>query len=152
MSVLARFMESAKQRSLTVVLPEGQDDRIMAAARRMKDEGIAGAVLLGDREKIEAQASALKIGLDGIDVIAPADSDKLEQYTEAYVKGRDLNPNRGAANGQATPVLRGNDGGPGRCRHDGRGGRHADGVRHPGRRVDPSAWRKGSALRRASSS
>ncbi|NLS90765.1 MAG: phosphotransacetylase [Planctomycetaceae bacterium] len=93
MSVLSRFMEQAKQRSLTVVLPEGQDDRIIAAARRMKDEGIASAVLLGDRQKIEAQASALGVGLDGIEIVDPAQSGKLDEYTAAYVKGRDLNPN-----------------------------------------------------------
>lgn len=92
MSVLSRFTESAKQRSLTVVLPEGHDDRVIAAARRMKDEGIASPILLGDAEKIGAEAAATGVGLDGIEIIAPGESDKLEEYTEAYVEGRDLNP------------------------------------------------------------
>ncbi len=92
MSVLSRFMESAKQRSLKVVLPEGHDERIIAAARRMKDEGIANPILLGDAEKIGAEAASAGVGLDGIEIIAPGESDKLEEYTEAYVQGRDLNP------------------------------------------------------------
>lgn len=92
MSVLSRFMESAKQRSLTVVLPEGHDDRMIAAARRMKDEGIAHAILLGDPATIEAQAASAGIGLDGIEIIQPGESDKLDEYTAAYVQGRDLNP------------------------------------------------------------
>jgi len=92
MSFLSRFMELAKQRSLTVVLPEGEDDRVIAAARRMQDEGIARSVLLGDPAEIEAEAAGAGIRLDGIEIVAPGASDKLDQYTAAYAKGRDLNP------------------------------------------------------------
>lgn len=92
MSVISRFVESAKQRSLTVVLPEGRDERVIAAARRMKDEGIAGAILLGDRAEIEAEAARIAVGLDGIEIVNPKESDRLDEYTAAYVEGRDLSP------------------------------------------------------------
>ena len=92
MGVISRFVESAKQRSLTVVLPEGRDERVITAARRMKDEGIAGAVLLGDREEIEAEATRIAVGLDGIEIVNPKESDRLDEYTAAYVEGRDLSP------------------------------------------------------------
>ena len=92
MSVLSVFLEAAKKRSLKVVLPEGQDERVIAAARRMKDEGIAGAVLLGDSTEIEAEAARIGVGLDGIEIVNPKTSDRLDEYTEAYVEGRDLNP------------------------------------------------------------
>ena len=93
MSVLSRFTELAKQRSLAVVLPEGQDERVIAAARRMKDEGIAEAILLGDPAQIESEAARIGIGLNGIELINPKESTRLEEYTAAYVEGRDLNPN-----------------------------------------------------------
>jgi phosphate acetyltransferase len=92
MSVISRFMESAKQRSLTVVLPEGKDERVIAAARRMKDEGVAGAILLGNPAEIEAEAARIGVGLDGIDIVNPKESDRLDEYTAAYVEGRDLSP------------------------------------------------------------
>ena len=92
MSVLSRFMEAAKQRSLTVVLPEGQDERMIAAARRMKDEGIAEAILLGDSAEIEAEAARIGVELGGLEIINPKESDRLDEYTAAYVEGRDLNP------------------------------------------------------------
>lgn len=92
MSVLSKFLESSKQRSLKVVLPEGQDERVIAAARRMTDEGVAGSILLGAPTEIEAEAARVGVGLDGIEIINPKESDRLDEYTEAYVAGRDLNP------------------------------------------------------------
>ncbi len=92
MSKIAGFIEAAKRRSLTVVLPEGKDERVIAAARRMKDEGIAQPLLLGDEAAIQSAATAIGVGLDGIRLINPADSDQLEAYTQAYVADRDLNP------------------------------------------------------------
>lgn len=92
MSLLTRFIEGAKRRSLKVVLPEGHDERVLAAARRMKDEGIAQPILLGDAAELERVAAAAGLGMDGIQVIDPANSDRLDRYTAAYVQGRDLNP------------------------------------------------------------
>ncbi|MHB8899715.1 MAG: phosphate acyltransferase [Thermoguttaceae bacterium] len=92
MSVVSRFTDLARQRSLRVVLPEGDDPRILAAARRLQDEGIARSTLLGERAAIEAQAAGAGIGLEGIEIIAPGDSPNLDRYTAAYVEGRDLNP------------------------------------------------------------
>lgn len=92
MSVISKFVESAKQRSLTVVLPEGRDERVIAAARQMKDEGIAGAILLGDQAEIDTEAARIGVGLDGIEIVNPKESDRLDEYTAAYVEGRDLSP------------------------------------------------------------
>ncbi len=92
MSTISRFVEAAKGRHLSVVLPEGGDDRVIAAARRMKDEGIAEPILLGEPGEIEQLAATAGIGLDGLRIVDPLQSDKLDEYTEAYVAGRDLNP------------------------------------------------------------
>jgi phosphate acetyltransferase len=92
MSITTSFIEAAKARSLSVVLPEGQDERVIRAARRMKDEGIAAPVLLGDVPSIQTSASTAGIGLEGIRIVTPGSSDQLQAYTQAYVNGRDLNP------------------------------------------------------------
>ena len=91
MSMIARFIEAAKASSHSVVLPEGQDERVIAAARRMKDEGIAEPIVLGKAEAIEAAAATAGVGLDGIRTINPAEADNLDTYAQAYVAGRDLN-------------------------------------------------------------
>ncbi len=58
MSMIAKFIETAKSRDLSVVLPEGKDERIIRAARQMKDEGIAEPVVLGAPSEIEAFAAS----------------------------------------------------------------------------------------------
>ena len=50
MDIIQRFIERAKRRNQQLVLPEGKDERIIQAARRMLDEGLANPVLLGKAE------------------------------------------------------------------------------------------------------
>ena len=71
MDVVAQCIEKIRGRGLRVVFPEGGDERIVAAARRLRDEGIAEPVVLNDVEK----------------------SDRLEAYAALYLEGRpDSNP------------------------------------------------------------
>ncbi|MBI2295646.1 MAG: phosphate acetyltransferase [Betaproteobacteria bacterium] len=70
------------------VFPEGHDERIVAAARRLKDLGIATPVLVGTRGEVGAAAARAGVTLDGIDVLDPAESVKLEAYAALYSGGR----------------------------------------------------------------
>jgi phosphate acetyltransferase len=72
------------------VLPEGQDERVLAAARRLIDEGSAEPVLLGPRAALQAAAESAGISLDGIHSIDPRDSPLLETYAACYSRRRDL--------------------------------------------------------------
>ncbi len=69
--VVGRCVEKIRGRGLRVVFPEGGDERIVAAARRLREAGIAEPIVLGN--------------LDA--------SDKLDAYAALYVQGRpDSNP------------------------------------------------------------
>jgi phosphate acetyltransferase len=48
--VFERLLERARARRARIVLPETGDERVVEAARRMKDEGIAEPILPGDPE------------------------------------------------------------------------------------------------------
>ena len=74
---------------MSVVLPEGNDERIIQAARRLKDEGIAEPIVLGKPEKIEEAVKKAGVNLDGIKTINPRQSDKLQSYAAKYAEGRD---------------------------------------------------------------
>jgi phosphate acetyltransferase len=84
----------ARQRSGRVVFPEGHDERIVAAARRLKDERIAAPILLGAAPDIAAAADRAGISLDGIaSVDAAAHDGALQKYAVLYRAGRpDSNP------------------------------------------------------------
>ena len=71
-----------------LVLPEGGDERIVAAARRLRDESIALPVLLGARGEVEAAAAGAGVALDGIAIIDPETSDRVETYAGLYLAGR----------------------------------------------------------------
>ncbi len=88
MDLLELFIAKAQARSRTVVLPEGGDARVLRAARRLADEGIATPVLLGTRTQLEQAAGRAGVALDGIGTVDPETSDKRDAYAEAYAAGR----------------------------------------------------------------
>ena len=89
MDLLEQFIAKAKGKNQTVVLPEGGDARVLRAARRLVDEGIATPVLLGARAELAAAAGRAGVSLDGIGTVDPETSEKRDAYAEAYAAGRD---------------------------------------------------------------
>jgi len=89
MNVISVFKEKVRAKQLSVVLPEGADERIIKAARILKDENIALPIVLGKPEKIEEAVSKAAVSLDGIKTINPRQGDKLDDYVERYIAGRD---------------------------------------------------------------
>ncbi len=59
MDIVEKFIAAAKARSQSVVLPEGGDERVLAAARRLRDEALARPVLLGQPGAVAALADRL---------------------------------------------------------------------------------------------
>lgn len=71
MSLIDKIKTKAKKDIKTIVLPEGEEERTIAAAKIIRDEGLAIPVLLGDPANIDAP---------GITIINPLTSDKAEAY------------------------------------------------------------------------
>ncbi len=88
MDIVERLLAQAKQHRRTVVLPEGDDPRIIEAARRLHDEGIARPVLIGARAALEEAAAAAGVPLDAIESVAPSASEALDAYAALYLEGR----------------------------------------------------------------
>jgi phosphate acetyltransferase len=89
MDIIGGFKAKARGKNLSVVLPEGRDERIIQAARILKDEDIARPIVLGKPEQIEAAIEKAGVNLDGIEAIDPKDSDKLDFYAERYSDRRE---------------------------------------------------------------
>jgi phosphate acetyltransferase len=90
MDILSRCYDAARSLQGRIVLPEGDDPRILIASRRLLDEKLAKPIILGKRETIEAAASEAETSLVGIEIADPATSDALNRYTEQYCQKRSI--------------------------------------------------------------
>jgi phosphate acetyltransferase len=88
--LIAKLMAAAKGRGHTVVLPEGGDARVVAAARRIADERIAEPIVLGTPDEIHVATAEAGVKLDGVRTFDPASAQQLASYTAAYAAERGL--------------------------------------------------------------
>jgi phosphate acetyltransferase len=75
MKALNRIIEAARQSPTRIVLCEGEDPRVLAAAARASREGIARIVVVGDPEVIRSAAERDALSLDEIALIDPTASE-----------------------------------------------------------------------------
>lgn len=95
--------EKAKKNPKIIVLPEGEEQRMIKAAETIINEGIASLILLGREENIKSKAQELGIDLSNkIKIINPKDSEKLKKYAESYYQ---LRKNKGVSSDQAYQLL-----------------------------------------------
>ena len=76
------FAEDLKKRAgekkRTIVLCEGEDKRVVEAAQRCVEEEVANIILLGKESEIKAANP--DADLEGVQIVNPATSPKLEEY------------------------------------------------------------------------
>ena len=76
---LSRMKATAKADKKTVVLPEGEDQRTIDAAKIIVEEDLANLVILGDPDKID---------VPGVTVIDPKCGPKHEEYAQKFAELR----------------------------------------------------------------
>jgi malate dehydrogenase (oxaloacetate-decarboxylating)(NADP+) len=65
-----------------IVFPEGDEPKIIRAARICVEDSIAFPTLLGNREAIELRARAMNVSLEDIEIEDPATSPKRDEYAQ----------------------------------------------------------------------
>ena len=88
MELIDRLFDNARKRFRKIVLPEGDDARIVAAAVRLKQEKLAQPILLGTPDAIGKVATELGVSLDGIAIVDPKSDAKLQAYGAALADVR----------------------------------------------------------------
>lgn len=79
---LKGLLEKAKSGNKTIVLPEGEDERILQAAHIVTEAKAVKVVILGDEAEIRAYFAKNNWSMDGITIVKPENSPKLKEYTE----------------------------------------------------------------------
>ena len=78
----------AKAVRKTIVLPESEDKRTLTAVQQIVKEDFADVILLGNPDKIAADAKAWGVDVTGAAIVDPVTSDKLQGYVDAFVEMR----------------------------------------------------------------
>ena len=95
--------EKAKKLQKKIVLPEGTESRTLKAARILVDEGLASkVVLVGVKADVESAAANAGVNVNGIEIIDPAVSDKMNEYAAEYYE---LRKSKGVTEQQAREAM-----------------------------------------------
>lgn len=84
MSLIDKLCVRLQNHPKRVVFPEGNDPRIIQAARQFVTRQLGAPVLLGDRAKIKETAEALDIKLEKVRIIEPQNSDMMDDYCHRF--------------------------------------------------------------------
>ena len=85
---MRQIINKAKSDPKRVVLPEGENEKILRAAQIMIEEGIAKPILLGKRKEIEKKIAELNLDLNGVTIIDPDDSPDTDRYAQTLFELR----------------------------------------------------------------
>lgn len=82
------LMERARSDRRHIVLPEGDDDRILRAAAALLSREVAELTILGDDGAIRARATELGLDIAGAQVLSPTDPALVERFAAEYARLR----------------------------------------------------------------
>lgn len=83
-----QLIERARADRKTIVLPEGDDDRILRAAGRVLQRKIADLMILGDEAAVRARAAELGVDISAARVLDPRTSGYLDEFAAEYTELR----------------------------------------------------------------
>jgi phosphate acetyltransferase len=82
------IIQRARQNRQHIVLPEGEEERILRAAEILLLREVADITLLGDPSAVQSKAASLGLRLDRAEIIDPVKSPLRQRYAEALHEAR----------------------------------------------------------------
>jgi phosphate acetyltransferase len=85
-----QLVKRAKEKRKHIVLPEGDDDRILLAANDLVKQDVVDLTILGQRESIQASLIRMNLDLDlqKVKIVNPRTSDRYEDYVNTLYELR----------------------------------------------------------------
>lgn len=83
-----QLIDTARADVQRIVLPEGDDDRILRAAGRLLAHRVADLTILGEEKAVRARAAELGVDLSAATVLDPRTSELCDQFAAQYAKLR----------------------------------------------------------------
>jgi phosphate acetyltransferase len=96
------LLERARQNQKHIVLPEGEDDRILRAASTLLQRKVAKLTILGREASIRARATELGLDIADAAIIDPMDATLRQRFAEEYAR---IRAHKGITIGQASDTV-----------------------------------------------
>jgi phosphate acetyltransferase len=84
MRFIGKVIEKLQRHPKRVVFPEGDEPRVLQAARQFAALKLGAPILLGDAARVNAVAQELNVSLEGIRIINPAESEDTENFVKRF--------------------------------------------------------------------
>ncbi|SBS75239.1 Phosphate acetyltransferase [uncultured Mycobacterium sp.] len=97
-----QLMERARADRKRIVLPEGEEDRILYAAGRLLLRGVAELTILGEEGPVRSRAAELGVDLSEATVLNPRTSELCDQFAAQYAE---LRKKKGVTLEQAREIM-----------------------------------------------
>ncbi|BBY84961.1 phosphate acetyltransferase [Mycolicibacterium tokaiense] len=97
-----QLIDRARADRRRIVLPEGDDDRILKAAGRLLDRGVAELTILGEESAVRGRAAELGVDLSDAVVLDPRTSELCDRFAEQYAE---LRKKKGVTLEQAREII-----------------------------------------------
>lgn len=75
-------------KNVRIVLPEGEDARVLTAAVKLQATDLVAPIVLGNEEKIKETAAGAGLSIDGLTIINPETSELKADLVEKFVERR----------------------------------------------------------------
>lgn len=88
MDLFEELKVEVKEKHPSIVFPEGEDERVLKAAFRLKEENILEPIVLGKRSEVEETAKAIGKDLANINFIDPAEAKDIDEMAQKFFERR----------------------------------------------------------------
>lgn len=87
-SLFDGIKQKVSGKGISIVLPEGTDERILSAADRLGKEDVLKPILIGSVENIKDKANGLGLELEGVQILDPNTYEQMDELVAAFVERR----------------------------------------------------------------
>ncbi|MEB6037305.1 phosphate acetyltransferase [Staphylococcus pseudoxylosus] len=88
MSLLDVLQEKLSGKNVKIVLPEGEDERVLTAATQLQGTDYVTPVVLGNEAKVKALANDKGLDIANLEIIDPETSELKQELVTAFVERR----------------------------------------------------------------
>jgi phosphate acetyltransferase len=103
MEIINKFRQLAKSKGKTIVLPEGEEERVIRAARYLKDNALVNPILVGNPGNIKQQSETMKLDVSDIERLDPENSSYHDDWANKYYN---LRKHKGITENEAADTVK----------------------------------------------